>query len=51
MIVKDKMGEILVMSIFRTLNNTLVYCGMSFEDKKTIRGIFEKDVLSIREKL
>ena len=53
MIVTDKSGEILVSCIFRTLNDTLVYCGIYWDDNGNIqeRDIREKDVLSIREKL
>ena len=57
--VTDSMGTILVTYVFKTLNNTLVYCGLPssngieqvIEKQKGfgshgLRGIHEKDVIN-----
>lgn len=60
--VTDSMGTILVTFVWRTLNDTLVYCGLPLNNCKSsnkiksknfgdcdLRGIHEKDVISIIE--
>jgi hypothetical protein len=57
--VTDSMGTILVTYIFKTLNNTLVYCGLNSSNGSEqvkgklngfgshgLRGIHEKDVIN-----